>query len=144
MKYVTYSWQDFDRDIAEIMTYTNLIEYDMLVGVSCGGLPLLVTLVNRTGLPYGIVKAKSYIEEKKLKRIYLEFPIWGLRKPTKILVLEDISDSGRTLSKIVKHFKKENIKVETLALFYRKNSKFRPDYYLNIVNKEWVVMPWEK
>lgn len=69
-----------------------------------------------------------------------------LKPDTKILVVDDIADSGDSLVNCItylKHVTKaENIK--TCALFTKPRSKHKPIYSFDEVdNESWVVYPWE-
>jgi hypoxanthine phosphoribosyltransferase len=60
-----------------------------------------------------------------------------------VLIVDDVADSGRTLSRTLNDLSvliKENILIATL--FYKKTSIITPDYYAAVTDK-WVVFPWE-
>ena len=57
----------------------------------------------------------------------------------KILIVDDISDSGQTL----KYYKKAGYTTATLDV--RSTTITKPDYYVNwIDNADWIVYPWER
>ena len=67
-------------------------------------------------------------------------------KDKKVLVFDDLSDSGNTLSYIVNSlkndFKLSNVKSTTLCI--KKGTNFVPDYYIQEYQPEtWLVFPWE-
>jgi hypoxanthine phosphoribosyltransferase len=57
----------------------------------------------------------------------------------RILIVDDISDSGQTL----KRYKKEGYTTATLDV--RNSTVTVPDFYSNwIENADWIVYPWER
>ncbi len=58
------------------------------------------------------------------------------------MIVDDIIDSGNTLSTIKNYLIKKQIKHEIATLFYSGESIIKPDYYLR-VTKDWVKFPWE-
>jgi uncharacterized protein len=145
---LTYTWGMFDRDI-ELIKKTASIDYltwskfKSIVAISKGGLVLGVKLANIFSLPLYIVNASSYDDNGKHKKLKIE-SFYPINREYPILLIDYISDSGKTLKEIKKHINIWSKEVTTLTLFYRKSSKFIPDHSFNIVDKEWVVFPWEK
>ena len=89
------------------------LKFDGIYGVPRGGLPIAVALSHRLNLPL-------------------------LMYPTdKTLVVDDISDTGRTLKS------HKNKKIATL--FSTKWTKTKPDWFesYKVNKKDWIVFPWE-
>ena len=69
----------------------------------------------------------------------------------KILLVDDINDSGKTFKTIMEYWEKNNLgdvpitkRIKTVSLVERKGSKFNVDYSpLKLDTKDWVVFPWE-
>ena len=64
----------------------------------------------------------------------------------RILLVDDISDSGDTLSSVLETLKSlpQVLEVKTATLVYRDTTKVVPDYYdLMLDTPAWVVFPWE-
>ena len=69
----------------------------------------------------------------------LETDLTGL----KVLIVDDISDTGKSLTVATLHVKKLNPKeVKTATLIYLTGSNFKPDYYGKEITWRWVVFPW--
>lgn len=69
-----------------------------------------------------------------------------LKPDTKILVVDDIADSGDSLVNCLTYLKyitkSENVK--SCALFTKPRSKVKPEYTFDEVdNDTWIVYPWE-
>lgn len=59
----------------------------------------------------------------------------------KVLIVDDVADSGRSLA-----FAKEHLKgaaeIRTAALHHKPHSIIRPDYFVETTSA-WIVYPWE-
>ena len=61
----------------------------------------------------------------------------------KVLVIDDIADSGASLKMALESLLKRNpAELKTATLFYKKTSVIIPDYY-NSVTSKWVIFAWE-
>lgn len=99
--------------------------------------------------PYhGIIKAKSYTGIAKRTKVNVEGSehiLDKISKGDKVLVIDDIFDSGKTMEKIKElvNRKSDNVKIATLYYKPKNNlTKIKPDFYLNKVD-DWIVFPHE-
>ena len=115
-----FSWEDFDR-ACEALAF-QIRQSDRLLtaiyGEPRGGLVLAVKLSHLLDLPVIMEGARPL--------------------PKSTLIVDDISDTGRTLF----FMKREGYKIATLH--YVETSKVRPDFYASVRKADWVVYPWEK
>ncbi len=69
----------------------------------------------------------------------IEIPIDG----KKVLVIDDIADSGASLKMAVESLMLRNpAELKTATLFFKKSSVMIPDYY-NVETSAWEIFPWE-
>ena len=125
MKKFFYTWEQFDEDINDIIRMFKRIKprYSAIYGIPKGGLVLATTLANKLKIPLylGLNTIPKHISKKN------------------ILIVDDVSDTGKTLLKIPKVDD-----YDTLTLFYKPQSKFIPNYYCrDCEDNEWIVYPWE-
>ena len=123
---VFYSWEWLDKTVMElgetILSSNTDIEY--ITGVPRGGLVPAVMLSH-----YMNKKFKPYNEVLEMTN--------GQRK--KVLVVDDISDTGETL------YKAETFGFQTATLTVRYSTIFIPDFYGDkIEDDRWLVFPWER
>jgi hypoxanthine phosphoribosyltransferase len=117
MEKYNYTWSEFDEDIDKIVEWTKLFEFDNIYGIPRGGLVVAVALSHKIEIPV-ILDSKDITN--------------------KTLVVDDIVDSGKTVSKLF-----EGDKIAMVAsLFYDKNTIYIPQFVPNL-KEEWVVFPWE-
>jgi hypoxanthine phosphoribosyltransferase len=60
----------------------------------------------------------------------------------RILVIDDIFDSGKTMKAVLDHFKGKDI--TTATLYWKEKAPGKPNYYARVAEKEeWIVFPFE-
>ena len=97
---------------------------------------------------HAAVKAQSYsgIGERREPRIdYLEPVIAGLSPGSRVLVVDDIFDSGNTIRKICSLLRERQLDVRVATLYYKEASNetdIVPDYFLRKTDR-WIVFPHE-
>ncbi|MCD6301185.1 MAG: phosphoribosyltransferase [Staphylothermus sp.] len=61
----------------------------------------------------------------------------------KVLIVDDVVDSGRTLQLVIEELTRYGAKeIKSLAIFVKPWSPVYPDYFYKETNK-WIVFPWE-
>ncbi len=65
-------------------------------------------------------------------------------KDKKILVVDEVVDTGSTMSKIVRIlYDYGAVEVKTAVLHYKSTSAFKPDYYVEKLDRwVWIFYPW--
>ncbi|MDO8600201.1 MAG: hypothetical protein Q7R73_01100 [bacterium] len=114
-----YTWQECERDIEKIAVWAAAKNFDAVYGIPRGGLVVAVLLSHRLGIPLVLDAA-------------------GVNPKT--LVVDDISDSGRTLAAFERGLA---FRPSVATLFYHKDTERIPEYALN-EKTAWVVFPWEQ
>lgn len=126
VKKVYVEWEDLERDIDKIVSQVKEVDY--VVGIPRGGLIIAVMISHRLGIKHMTIDHLEKLEEFDL----------DIDKK-RILIVDDISDSGQTL----KRYKKEGYTTATLDV--RNSTVTVPDFYSNwIENADWIVYPWER
>ena len=119
----------------------------VLLCVLKGSVVFMGELMKRIGLPVEIdfIKVSSYGDSSKTSgsvNIILDFHRKNISE-LDILIIEDIIDSGRTLSYLVEYLKLKGAhSVRTCALLDKPNRReveFRPDYVGRVIPDEFVV-----
>lgn len=103
-----------------------LDDLDYVYGIPRGGLPIAVHVSHHTGL--------DLITRE-------EDPIWNSKM--RILVVDDISDTGATLTKLMERMPPSGPSIKTACLFIKPHTEFVPDLYVSST-EDWVIYPWEK
>ena len=121
--------------------YPNTLDYE-IVGLSRGGLIPSVIISNMLNIRkvYSI-GLRTYADQEKASNAEV-YQVPDISSMQKILLIDDISDSGDSFISIKKML--ENKDVVTASLFLKKRTKFIPDVYAKKAKDEsWIVFPWE-
>ena len=142
MKY--YSYENFKNDTNKLIAQVKDSNFDAIVGIARGGLTLSHAVAE--GLTIRNVQTiRTELYDSTCKRDELSiFGDCAFNNIKKVLVLDDISDSGDTLKAVMEHFKTEfkDIEFSSATLFYKKTSIYEPDFWINEAN-DWIDFFWE-
>lgn len=125
---------------------------ELIIGLSRGGLIPLGFLAGDSMFNNRHVKTisvASYSDHGKQGKL-LVLESWGhedfeyLKRFNSILIVDDLVDSGRSLSFVLKMIQEHapHATIKTAALFYKTCSIIKPDYYAQETT-DWIVFPWE-
>ena len=144
MKKLWYDWKEMRRDLNSLCRQIVLDKFDpnVIVGLSRGGLTPGVMMSHWMKKPF-----------KPVKAALRDFPEWEDYLPKKtdkrILIVDDICDSGETFEKISSYLKSRAVKcdVRYSALWWNNECNFEPDYWVKDCAKDtegiWIHFPWE-
>jgi hypothetical protein len=120
-------------------------EPDIIVGISRGGwLPARV-LSDLLEIPYiTSVTAEFYVgiyETNREPRLTQPIPISVFDK--KVLLVDDVTDTGKSTGLICDYLHREGVKeIKILTLYNKPWSIVKPDFYCKETSA-WIVFPWE-
>ena len=140
-----YKWDEMRRDVNTLCRNITLDKFDpqVIVGLSRGGLTAGVMMSHWFQKPFKPVKASIR-----------DFPDWEDYMPKKtderVLIVDDICDSGETFVKIQEHLKDATnlpVEVRFASLWWNNECEFKPHYYVQECAKDsndiWIHFPWE-
>jgi xanthine phosphoribosyltransferase len=140
-----YSYEEFKKDVNILSEKIKKYNPDCLVAIARGGLTLSHFLGEKLNMrSVYTINSIHYEGEKKLDTFEIK-NIPDLSNHKKIVLIDDISDSGETLKEITNILKIEypEIEIKTATIFYKKSSLVIPDFKIK-ETKEWIVFFWEK
>ena len=128
----------------------------VLVGIMRGGAQIIDILSRIFKLPTAYIVIQSYsgkgTEDRQGELIFAReiSSIASEKDFEKVLLVDDLSDTGLTLNKSIDWLKKyEPVKnyikdIKTACLWKKKSSKFNPDYCPVMLDSDpWIVQPTE-
>tara|TARA_Y100001970_G_scaffold276146_1_gene378419 strand:- start:2837 stop:3364 length:528 start_codon:yes stop_codon:yes gene_type:complete len=128
----------------------------VLVGIMRGAAPIIDILSRLLKLPTAYIVIQSYsgkgMEDKQGKLMFArEISSLAVAKDfSKVLLVDDLSDTGLTLNKSIEWLKnynpiKDNInEIKTACLWKKKSSIFKPDFCPVLLSSDpWIVQPTE-
>jgi len=141
-KQVSYEYISFIVDLLEQRVRK---DYDFIVGVGRGGLipaTMLAYKLKKKVVSFGINTYNDMVQTDKYV-IYQPIPI--PTKNSKILVVDDISDTGNTFNIIRDIYcREDHLDIEFASLFVKDSKSHLVDYYgLSVSDGIWLDFPWE-
>jgi len=118
---------------------------DIIVGVSRGGWPparILSDFLENPNLAN--VRVEFYVGVAETKgEPMLTQPVSVKVAGKKVLVVDEVADTGKSLQLIKEHLRAEGASEVRIATIYLKPwSTVKPDYYARETSR-WIVFPWE-
>lgn len=143
MKFHKISWQQYERDCLKLAGQLKGIKIDKIVAISRGGLVAARIFSDLLSVPISHITIESYkrLKQKKFATI-TEVPSTNFNGQT-ILIVDEISDSGRTFKRALSYFKNFRVKkIYTLALYIKSHTKPLPDFWSKKIDA-WIIFPYE-
>ena len=162
-----YTWTDVEQMCTEIVTdmYSCNWKPDYIVGITRGGNVPATIISNMTGIRCESIKVSLRDNETGKTGdsvAWMADDAYGVLdgkiasggpSSKRILIVDDINDSGETFHQIMDDIKrryqhgeaelKQNIK--TATLWSRSVSNFHVDFTIRKIDTdEWIIFPWEK
>lgn len=154
MRYKYLSWEEIEKLCLLIrgdMHKNNYIP-DYIVGVLWGGAVPTRLFADLFDIPRANVKlvwSNLYMGIDERKESPSMTPFYDSREVAnkKVLLIDDIYDTGKTIQHVKKDLLLSNCNVTSATLLYKSiNNVTKPDYFGWEITEEklWVVYPWEK
>lgn len=144
MKY--YSYEKFKEDTINLLQQIKEFDPQTIVGIARGGLTLAHSLAEGLNIrDVQTLRTELYDDMQKRELISVFNNCKFDADVKKVLVVDDIADSGDTLDAVMKElkYKHPNIEFRSATLFYKKTSVYQPDLWINEAD-EWIEFFWEK
>ena len=156
MKYKDISFEEIQilsHRICSLIEQTN-DDFDCIIGIAKGGnIPATLISYELEVPTFKTIQIKSYNDDNERKSTVFSSGtlslIDELNKYNNVLLVDDLADSGKTLSEFHELYKFLSNKVKvpnikTACLYYKTKSEFKPDYYASSIEEEvWLNFPWE-
>lgn len=139
-----YSYEEFKNDTQILVDKCRDFEPEILLAIARGGLTLahlMSQAMNMRNL-YAL-NSIHYEGELKLDSFNI-FNIPDVSHAKKVLIVDDIVDSGETMEEILKILKEKfpNVEFKLATIFYKKSACLQPDFSVKEA-KEWIDFFWE-
>jgi len=169
-----YNWKDVTSAATSIamQMYKDNYRPDYIVGITRGGLPLATILSHMTNIPMETLKVQLRASEQCETNCWMSEDAfgyvsdqatyksrWDVSQRKKILIVDDINDTGATFDWIKEDWRSGCLPgedtwdtvwhntVKFAVMTDNLSSSFKTDYAWDEVNKAendvWLVYPWE-
>ena len=146
-KYLFLTWDDVQSLSEEVADKIKEDDFhaDLLIAVSRGGFDPARIMSDQLDIrklaSLQVVYYTGVNETKKEPEIL--YQLNATIKGLKVLVVDDVSDSGNSLKVVKEYVQNLGAKdVRVVTLHYKPWSGYKPDYYGEEVDK-WIIYPWE-
>ena len=130
--------------IEDQMVHSNWMP-NIILGINRGGCIPGVYLSHRLNISHEVLDIRLRDHTAKPNLSVLE-KAFAFQK--KILIIDDINDTGATFQFIIDNFGKQEERIKFAALIHNKPSKAKVDYQGYEIDKSkdpaWIVFPWEE
>ena len=150
-------WKEYNQIVEKLAIQIHKSGYkpNLLIGIMRGGAPIIDVLSRVFKLKCAYLAVESYsgegVEDQQGDLVFSrEMSSIAPSMGGKILLCDDLSDTGITFNKSIDWLKKyEPIKdkiedIKTATLFKKKKSTFEPDFCAKkLPDNPWIVQPFE-
>jgi hypoxanthine phosphoribosyltransferase len=153
MSHLHVSWDDYHGTIERlaVKVHESGWEFDQIVCIARGGVRIGDVFSRIFKLPLAILFTQSYVEDHGTVRgdiaISRHIAMTAERLGERVLLVDDLVDSGVTLDAVRKHLLEAHPQVreiKTAVLWWKEVSKFKPDYHvLYLPDNPWIHQPFE-
>lgn len=143
MKY--YGYELFSVDVKKLIQQTKKFNPEVIIGIARGGLTLSHMMAQGHHIRnIQIIRSELYDKSNKRDKISI-FGECNFQGASRVLVVDDIADSGATLEAVMTKFLSEYPEIEfrSATLFYKKTSCYEPYYWINDAD-DWIDFFWER
>lgn len=139
-----YSYEEFQVDVNKLAKEIKGYEPDVILAIARGGMTLghfLAEALEMRDL-YSI-NSIHYEETRKLDTIDI-FNIPDLSKKKRVVIVDDIIDSGETMIEIKKVLgeKFPDVELKVASIYYKEKALLRPDFTAREAT-EWIEFFWD-
>lgn len=141
------SWAQLENMVALLAGYGHK-DYDVLLAITRGGMVpagILAYHLNLRNILVAAVQFYSGMARHAQQPIFLQFPADPFLSGKRILIVDDIWDSGKTIMAVKERVLAAGGTPITAVLHYKPDASLiedRPDYYVETTSA-WIVYPWE-
>jgi xanthine phosphoribosyltransferase len=145
MKY--YAYENFKNDTDALLEkVSKSFSPDAIVAIARGGLTLSHALAEGLNIrKVQSIRTELYDADNKRDTLTIFGDCGFSNEIKKVLVVDDIADSGETLEAVMQHLACGFGEIEFLSctLFYKKTSIYEPHFWINEAD-DWIDFFWER
>lgn len=142
------SWQQIETMVGQLAQQMQAQSFDTMLAVTRGGLVPAGLIAYHLGIRNILVAAVQFytgVGQRAATPTFLQFPEDPFLHGKTILVVDDIWDSGKTISAVKQRIHSAGGTPVTAVLHYKPNASLFPDqpeHYVEATDA-WIVYPWE-
>ena len=139
-----YSYEEFKVDVNQLAKEIKPYNPDVILAIARGGMTLGHFLSEALDMrDLYAINSIHYEETRKLDTINI-FNIPDLSRAKRVVIVDDIIDSGETMIEIQRVLMKmyPEIELKIASIFYKEKALLRPDFAARVAT-EWIEFFWD-
>lgn len=145
IRHLSISWKEYHSLSQKIAAAILVHEapFDCIVAIGRGGLTFGHLLSDFLRIPISSITIQSYTDIQQQGEVKITGALSERIDNKRVLLVDDIADTGTTLKRAVSYLKEFDPKtITTATLFYKPHSSVRPDYFAKQTT-QWILQPFE-
>ena len=148
---ITLNWEDVEELVSRLVVRLPT-DYDLILVVTRGGMVPACLISERIDIRNIVAAAVMFYtggtvdpDQKLVEPIFLEFPSDPLLHKKRILIVDDVWETGTTAMVVRRRVRDAGGKADLAVLHYKPGrSAFadRPEYYAE-TTEDWITYPWD-
>ncbi len=141
---IHYNFDQFTNDIPKLATLCESFEPDTIIAIARGGMMLSHALcMNLNVRNLQSIRCVSYNDSKEQSALTI-FDTSDLQHSNRVLIVDDIADSGQTLHALIPFFtqKYPDKEFKCATLFTKSTALMQPNFSLYEAT-DWIEFFWE-
>lgn len=139
-----YGYDEFSGDVRALSDKVRPFEPEAIVAIARGGMMLAQLMAHALHIRnVQTIRTEGYDGDHKREdvKIFGACDLAGLKR---VVVVDDIVDSGDTLEAVMAYLKSSfpDVTFKTAAVFYKPDASFQPDYGIQVADG-WISFFWE-
>ncbi len=145
MTFQKLSWNSLERDtfcLAKKIKKRDIV-FSKIVAIARGGLVIARILSDLLDLPISNIVISSYKDLSQLKKPEIIEESTAKYDNQTILLIDEVSDTGKTFIRALSYFKNKNVKkIYTASPYIKPKTSFIPDFWVKKIDA-WIVFPYD-
>jgi len=140
-----YNYEELETDIDILAGKVKGYEPDLILAIARGGLIPSQLLAYRLHVRYvQSIQVVSYDNDRQRENVMM-IDTTDLKNSLRVLIVDDIIDSGKTLETLLLHLKKRypDTEFKSASIFYKPTALLQPDFTCKEA-KEWINFFWDR
>lgn len=140
-----YDYSHFQKDVLALTSQCRTFQADTIVAIARGGMTLAHALAMSLNLRnVQTIRSESYDGQTQRETIRI-IGSCDLSGSKRVLIVDDIVDSGKTMSMLLELLRKQYpfVEFKSLAIFTKQTAVIQPDFSLREAT-DWIDFFWER
>lgn len=146
IRYLPVSWEQYHaltQKLAAAMLSQEDHPFDEIVAIARGGLTLGHLLSDYLRIPISSITIQSYTDIQQQGQVVITAGLSKIIQDKRILLVDDIADSGKTLVRATSYLGEFHPKsITRVTMFFKPHCSIIPEYFAKKTDK-WILLPFE-